>query len=65
MAGEEVLELEAVGADVLQRVPFHRQLVALLHLACAAGRPLVLTHQQVHIWEASAEENTQDEKDMI
>lgn len=49
MAGDEVLQLEAVGADALESLSSHRRLVALLHLAGAAGRALVLTHQQLHI----------------
>lgn len=46
---EEVLQLVAVGVDVVEGLPSHGKLVALLHLAGAAGRTLVLTNQQVHI----------------
>ena len=50
MSWDEVLELEAVGVDVLKSLPSHRCLVAVLHLASTAGWALVFTHQQVHIW---------------
>lgn len=51
VARDEVLQLKAVGANVLKGFSFHGNLVALLHLPCAAGRTLVLANQQAHIWE--------------
>lgn len=49
VSGEEVLELVAVGVNVVEGFSFHSKLVALLHLPGAAGRTLVLTNQQIHI----------------
>lgn len=49
MSREEVLQLVAVGVDVVEGLSSHGELVALLHLAGAAGRTLVLTNQQVYI----------------
>ena len=49
MAQQQVVELKAVGADVLHRLPPYGHLVALLHLAGAAGRALVFAHLQVRI----------------
>lgn len=36
VAGDEVLQLIAVGVNVVEGFPFHSKLVALLHLAGAA-----------------------------
>lgn len=49
-AYDEVFELKAVGSNVLQGLPPHCQLVAVLHLACAAGGALVFADLQVGIW---------------
>lgn len=49
MPRDDVLELVAVGVNVVEGFTLHCQLVALLHLAGAAGRALVLTDQQIHI----------------
>lgn len=49
MAHDQVLQLKAVGADVLQGLPPHGRLVALLHLAGAAGGTLVLADLQVSV----------------
>ena len=49
VAGDEVLELIAVGLNVVEGFPFYSQLVALLHLPGAARRTLVLTNHQIHI----------------
>lgn len=50
VARDEVLELKAVGANILKSFPFNSKLVALLHLPGTAGWTLMLTHQEVHIW---------------
>lgn len=49
VAGDEVLELIAVGLNVVKGFSSYSQLVALLHLPGAARRTLVLTNQQIHI----------------
>ncbi len=49
VAGDEVLQLIAVGVNVVEGFSFYSKLVAFLHLPGAAGRTLVLTNQQIHI----------------
>lgn len=49
VAGDEVLELVAVGVNVVKGFSFYSKLVALLHFPGAAGWTLVLTNQQIHI----------------
>lgn len=46
---QKVLQLVAVGVNVVDRFSFHSKLVALLHLPGAAGGTLVLADQQIHI----------------
>lgn len=49
VAGDEVLQLIAVGVNVVKGFSFYSKLVALLHFPGAAGWTLVLTDQQIHI----------------
>jgi len=49
MAGDEVLQLVAVGMNVVEGFSFYSKLVALLHLPGAAGWTWMLTNQQIDI----------------
>lgn len=51
VSGQKVLQLVAVGVDIVDGFSFDSKLVALLHLSGAAGGSLVLTNQQIHIWK--------------
>lgn len=51
VSGQKVLQLVAVGVDIVDGFSFDGKLVALLHLSGAAGGSLVLTNQQIHIWK--------------
>lgn len=55
MARDDMLQLIAVGVNVVEGFSFHSKLVALFHFAGAAGWTLVLAYQQIHIWKSQAE----------
>lgn len=51
VSGQKVLQLVAVGVNIVDGFSFNSKLVTLLHLPGAAGGTLVLTNQQIHIWK--------------